>query len=59
GARRGLAVTPEDLARWQRCDIADRRAVLLSAYTHVIVNAEGKLRPVWRRRADHPTTAPP
>ena len=58
GGRRGPAVTAEEMSLWQRCDIADRRGVLLSAYTHVLVNAEGKFRPVWRQHSDHPTTAP-
>ncbi|MGH3734217.1 MAG: hypothetical protein ACRDT6_01105 [Micromonosporaceae bacterium] len=49
-ARKNLPVTAEELRRWQRCDITDRRAVLLSAYTEVAVNLEGKLRPVWRQR---------
>ena len=51
------AVTVEEMTRWQRCDITDRRAVLLTAYTRVVVNAQGKLRPVWRRHGDRATTA--
>ncbi|MGH3736390.1 MAG: hypothetical protein ACRDT6_12335 [Micromonosporaceae bacterium] len=56
--RRGPTVTADEVSLWQRCDIADRRAVLLSAYTRVHVNAEGKLRPVWRHLAEHPATTP-
>lgn len=49
---RGPAVSVEEMSRWRRCDVRDRRAVLLAAYTRVLVNAEGKLRPEWRHHAD-------
>ncbi len=45
----GPAVSVEEMRRWTRCDVRDRRAVLLTAYSRVVVNPEGRLRPVWRQ----------
>lgn len=47
-----LAVSAEELHRWQVCDPRDRRAVLHAAYVKVLVNGDGQLRPYWRHRAN-------
>ncbi len=47
-------VSADELRHWQRCDTTDRRAVLVTAYTRVLVNTEGKLRPHWRRCRQQP-----
>jgi hypothetical protein len=56
-AHQSPIVSVEELVRWQRCDVRDRRAVLLTAYSRVLVNSAGKLRPVWRHRADQQARA--
>ena len=50
-------VSVQELCRWQRCDVHNRRALLLVAYSRVLVNSAGKLRPVWRHCADQPARA--
>ncbi|MGH3728977.1 MAG: hypothetical protein ACRDTU_09520 [Micromonosporaceae bacterium] len=50
------AVSSEEMNRWRRCDMRDRRAVILAAYSRVVVNLAGRLRPVWRHRSGE---APP
>lgn len=41
-------VDADTMAHWQRCDFADRRQVLMTAFSCIHVTREGELRPVWR-----------
>lgn len=43
-----LTAPPRERATWLRCDFADHRAVILTAYVRVTVEAEGAIQPFWR-----------
>lgn len=52
GTRSDPVPSAEEVHRWQWCDVSDRRAVLHTAYTCVIVDTGGEPRPVWRHEID-------
>ncbi|MGH3450709.1 MAG: hypothetical protein ACRDQW_08245 [Haloechinothrix sp.] len=49
---RGLQVSAEELRGWLQCPMTDRRAVLRTAYERVDIDAEGRVRLVWRHSAE-------
>lgn len=49
-------VDQRTMARWQSCEITDRRQVVTTAFARIDVSSDGELRPVWRD-ADVPAGA--
>ena len=47
-----LVVARDELRRWQYCDITDRRAVFLTAFTRVVIDTEGIVQPAWRHEQE-------
>lgn len=44
----GLNVSAKELRAWQQCPTGDRRAVVRTAYVRIEIDAEGRVRRVWR-----------
>jgi hypothetical protein len=49
---RQSTVSADEERRWQQCDTSDRRAIVLTAFVRVTVDAEGTVRAVWRHEQE-------